>query len=79
MLDHILKTAQTFENTHGTPPDVIYINPSHYEGLCKYYPELFSPSQDIKLGFRLVIVPRSTLVHPEAVLLSTTRQLGQVA
>jgi hypothetical protein len=36
MLDHILNTAQTFERTHGIAPDVVYINPFHYESLCRY-------------------------------------------
>ena len=79
MLDHIVKTAQTFENTHGTPPDVIYINPHHYEGLCKHHPELFSSTQDIRLGFRLVIVPSCTLNHPEAAMLPATRHFNLVA
>ena len=79
MLDHILNTAQTFENLHGTAPDVIYINPSHYESLCKYHSELFQSDQGIYLGFRLVIVPSSLLSHPEAALLAVTRRLSRVA
>jgi hypothetical protein len=79
MLDHILNTAQTFERTHGTAPDVIYINPSHYESLYKYHSELFQPNQDVPLGFRLVIMPSSILTHPEAALLSVTRHLIRVA
>ena len=44
MLDHILKTARTFEKMHGTPPDVIYINPFHYQELCKHYSRMrFNP------------------------------------
>jgi hypothetical protein len=50
MLDYLVKTAHSFENTHGTPPDVIYINPFHYECLCKQYPELFSSNQEVRLG-----------------------------
>ncbi|NOR39887.1 MAG: hypothetical protein GQ537_01600 [Gammaproteobacteria bacterium] len=79
MLDHILRTAQAFENTHGIAPEVIYINPSHYESLCRYYSEIFLPDQDVCLGFRLVILPGSMLIHPEAALLSATRQYSQVA
>jgi len=79
MLDHILKTAQTFENSHGMPPDVIYINPSHYEVLCKHHSALFSHDQNVRLGFRLIILPSSMLIHPEAALLSATRHFSRVA
>lgn len=78
MLDHILKTARTFKNTHGTSPDIVYINPYHYEGLCKQHPELFASTQDAHLGFRLVIVPSCRLHHPEAAM-SATRRFSQVA
>ena len=79
MMDHILNTAQTFERTHGTAPDVIYINPSHYESLYKHHSELFQPNQDVHPGFRLVIIPSSMLTHPEAALLDVTRHLSRVA
>ena len=79
MLDHILNTAQTFERTHGTAPNVIYINPSHYEILYKQHSELFQPNQEVHLGFRLMIVPSSMLTHPKAALLAITRHLSRVA
>ena len=79
MMDHILSTAQTFERTHGTAPDVIYINPSHFETLYKYHSVLFQPNQDVHLGFRLVIMPSSMLTHPKAALLDVTRHLSRVA
>ena len=79
MLDHILNTAQTFEKLHGIAPDVIYINPSHYERLYKYHSDLFQSDQSICLGFRLVILPGSMLAHPEAALLAVTRYLSRVA
>jgi len=79
MLDHILNTAQTFERTHGTAPNIIYINPPHYECLYKHHPELFQPDQTLNLGFRLVILPSNMLTHPKAALLDTTRYLSQVA
>ncbi len=79
MLDHILNTAQTFENMHGIAPDVVYINPSHYERLYKYHSDIFQSAQGIYLGFRLVILPGSMLAHPEAALLAVTRRLSRVA
>ena len=79
MLDHILNTAQTFEKLHGIAPDVIYINPSHYERLYKYHSDLFQSDQGVYLGFRLVILPGSMLAHPEAALLAVTRYLSRVA
>jgi len=42
MLDDILKTARTFESTHGTAPDIIYINPCHYERLCNQATSILS-------------------------------------
>ncbi|HAJ91882.1 MAG TPA: hypothetical protein DCO71_04565 [Gammaproteobacteria bacterium] len=79
MLDHIMKAAQTFENTHGTSPDIVYINPSHYECLYKHNPELFSQNQHIHLGFRLVIMPGCTLIHPKAAMLPAAQHFSQVA
>ena len=79
MLDHILNTAQTFERTHGTAPNVIYINPLHYEYLYKYHPELFQPDQAFNPGFRLVILPSNMLTHPKAALLDIIRYLSRVA
>ena len=79
MLDHILKTARTFEKMHGTPPDVIYINPFHYQELCKHYSRMIAENQDIRPGFRLVIIPGSMLTHPEAALLSATECSSRVA
>lgn len=70
MLDYILNTAQTFEREHGIAPDVIYINPLHYEQLTRYSPELFAPGSRLNLGFRLVIVPANALAHPQASMLS---------
>jgi hypothetical protein len=73
MLDYILNTAQTFEREHGIAPDVIYINPLHYEQLTRYSPELFTPGSRRRLGFRLVIVPANELAHPAAALLADQR------
>jgi hypothetical protein len=69
MLDYILNTAQTFEREHGIAPDVIYINPLHYEQLTRYSPEIFTTGNTLQLGFRLVIVPANVLAHPMASLL----------
>lgn len=73
MLDYILNTAQTFEREHGIAPDVIYINPMHYEQLTRYSPDLFAPDSNTRLGFRLVIVPANVLAHPHASLLTAQR------
>ena len=69
MLDHILQCVQAFESEHGTSPDVVYINPSHYHGLHRYHAEIFESGQSLDLGFQLVILPGSLLTHPEAALL----------
>ena len=79
MLDHLLQTAQAYERKHGKPPEVVYINPYHFETLFRYHPELFSIKHSIPLGFRLIIVPGSRLTHPEAAILTATRPFSQVA
>jgi hypothetical protein len=73
MLDYILNTAQAFEREHGIVPDIIYINPLHYEQLTRYSPELFAPGSRPNPGFRLVIVPANVLAHPQASMLSAQR------
>jgi len=73
MLDYILNTAQAFEREHGIVPEVIYINPMHYEQLTRYSPDLFAPGSRQHPGFRLVIVPASVLAHPRASLLAARR------
>jgi len=70
MLDYLLNTAQSFEREHGIVPDVIYINPLHYEQLTHCNPELFASGCKLWQGFRLVIVPASVLAHPRASLLA---------
>jgi hypothetical protein len=70
MLDYLLNTAQVFEREHGIAPDVIYINPLHYEQLTRRSPELFVPGSKLRLGLRLVIMPANMLAHPRAALLA---------
>lgn len=79
MLDHLLQTAQAYERKHGKPPEVVYINPDHFETLFRYYPERFNGNPSIRLGFRLVIVPGCLLTHPQAAVLTTSRPVSRVA
>jgi hypothetical protein len=69
MFSYILQKAQQFQRDFGTAPTVVYINPQHFEALFRENPELFSPEQSVRLGFKLVILPGSRLAHPEAALL----------
>jgi hypothetical protein len=69
MLDHIMQCVHAFEREQGISPDVVYINPFHYEALRRYHPGLFNTGESSPLGFRLVIVPANLLPHPEAALL----------
>ena len=41
MLSHLLCQAQEFERNHGIAPNVMYVNPMHFEALFREYPELF--------------------------------------
>ena len=75
MLSYILCRAQEFERNHGVAPNVVYINPTHFEVLIREYPTLFEPGQDVRLGFRMMIVPGSRLAHPEASWLENLRPL----
>jgi hypothetical protein len=66
MLSYILYLMQEFERNHGAAPNVIYINPMHFEALFRENPALFEPGQAVRLGFRMVMLPSSCLPHPEA-------------
>jgi hypothetical protein len=79
MLDHILQCVLDFQREHGTAPDVVYINPFHYDGLRRYHPGLFGTGESVTLGFRLVIVPSNQLSHPEAAQLSGPGAYSHVA
>jgi len=79
MLDHILQCVQGYESEHGISPDVVYINPFHYEGLIRNHPKLFSSGNNVPLGFRLIIVPSSNLLHPRAASLTRCHNLSHVA
>ena len=79
MLDHILQCVLEFESEHGSAPDVVYINPFHYDGLRRYHPDLFNISESVSLGFRLIIVPGNQLTHPEAARLSGAGAYSHVA
>jgi len=69
MLCYLLQKAQQFERDFGTKPNVIYINPQHFEMLCREHPDLFGSGQSMQPGFRLIILPGSQLSHPEAALI----------
>jgi len=73
MLDHFLATARAFEKQHGTTPNVVYINPYHYEQLCRHCPGLLEPDHGLNHGFRLAILPLSRLPHPNAAMLPALR------
>jgi len=79
MLDHILQCVQAFEREHKTSPDVVYINPLHYEGLYRYHSGLFAGHKPFPSGIRLIIVPANLLTHPEGALLSDARSRPRVA
>ncbi|MGB5427079.1 MAG: hypothetical protein WBN95_09835 [Gammaproteobacteria bacterium] len=79
MLDHILQCVQAFEREHSASPDVVYINPFHYEALRQCHPEFFVSGETFQLGFRIVIVPSNLLPHPEAALLGGTLPFSHVA
>ena len=73
MLDYLLNTAHTFAIEHGVNPDIIYINPLHYEQLIRNSPDLFVPGSRLQPGFRLVILLKNVLAHPRASLLCAER------
>lgn len=64
MLDHILGRIQAFEKRHGVTPNVVYINPSHYQILREQCPGLFSDTVTFALGFNLILVSDRELVQP---------------
>ncbi len=43
MLSYILYQMQEFERNHGVAPNVVSINPMHFEALFRENPALFEP------------------------------------
>ena len=79
MLSYILQQAQQFERDFGVAPNVVYINPQHYEAMFREMPDLFDPGQALRPGFRMVILPASRLAHPEAALVMSPGDIAGVA
>lgn len=66
MLSYILRIMQEFERTYGRHPQVICLNPRHMRQLLDECPNFFSVDRPIPLGFRVKVMPESTLPHPKA-------------
>ncbi len=76
MLDHILGRVQRFEARHGITPNVVYLNHSQFAVLRKQCPGLFSEDTNYSLGFHLILVPDSELVHPRIAWIPPRLKIG---
>lgn len=77
MLDHILRQVQSFEQSHGERPNVVFISTDHLLALQTLYPELFARDPALELGFRFIVVPGSEIPHPRAALVPERRNPQQ--
>jgi len=69
MLNYILQQAQRFERRHGISPNVIYMNKDHFLELSEELPGLFCETPDIHLGFRIAILSKEAMSHPQVALI----------
>ena len=67
MLTEILRSVQRFEREHGEAPNVVYLNPDHWQALMHELPGLRGAAAvPTPLGFHVLILPREDLVHPRS-------------
>lgn len=76
MLNFILQQAQRFERRHGRNPNVIYMNEDHYLALSEELPGLFSGKPYLPLGFRIAILSRESLSHPQVALIEEKKEVN---
>lgn len=74
MLNYILQQAQRFERRHGKNPNVVYMNEEHYLALSEELPELFRDTPKLPLGFRIAIMSKDSLTHPQVALIEERKE-----
>ena len=75
MLNFILQQAQRFERRHGLQPNVVYMNEDHYLALADELPGLFCDNPSIPLGFRIAILSKESLSHPQVALIEEQKEV----
>ena len=75
MLTEVLRSVQRFEHTHGSPPNVVYLNARHWLALLRDCPGLrgCDGAAVTPLGFHILILPVEDLPHPRAARLGLAR------
>ncbi len=76
ILNYILQQAQRFERRHGVPPNVLYMNKEHYIALSEELPGLFYEPTKTRLGFKIAILSKETLSHPQVALIERQRTVA---
>jgi hypothetical protein len=66
MLSYIYQIANTFEQSHGIKPNLLYLNPIHFSNLREQLAELNTRDELIRfLGMEIIITPEA--IHPQVV------------
>ena len=75
MLHYILQQDHRFERRHGTNPNVVFMNEEHYMALAEELPGLFCDQPSTPLGFRIAILSRESISHPQVALIEEKKEL----
>ena len=75
MLNYILGQAQRFQRRHGMQPNVVFMNEDHYFALREELPGLFCDQPSHPLGFRIAILSKESLSHPQVALIEERKEV----
>ncbi len=67
MLAYIMGLIQSYENSHGYRPQLVYLNQKHLKRLIEECPWLNNMEDRPALGFRIVLISEKELVQPRVV------------
>lgn len=76
LISYILQQVQRFERRHGVQPNVVYMNEEHYLALAEELPGLFCDQTAIQLGFRIAILSKESISHPQVALIEQRKEVG---
>lgn len=76
MLNYILQQAQRFERRHGIQPNVVYMNEEHYQALTTELPGLFCNKPEVELGFKIAILSKQSISHPQVALIEERKEVN---
>jgi len=75
MLGHIYSLINRFEQSHGISPNLLYLNPIHYEHLKAALDESYTLTRIIEL-LHMDIIIQSDRIHPHAVWIHAKQRIA---